>query len=247
MARLITRAKKGKHDKKTHEYYAPDESQDYHTEYGPIPKAALKKGGVHALGGERFTILPATFMDRYARLKRGAQVIQPKDLGLIIAETGIGTDSSVLDIGAGSGFAAALLARVAKNVSSYDVDEKALTITRENLASLGITNVTVAKGDAYDEATIAERDDADLFLLDVPEPWRALGTAKKALRQGGFLVGYTPCITQAMQLVAALDHAFLHVRTVEVLEREWRIDGQAVRPESKDFQHTAFLTFIRKI
>ncbi len=246
MACIILRKRKGKHDKKQAEHYAPDEAHDYHTEFGAIPKAALKSGGRFSLGKEEFTILPATFTDAYARLQRGAQVIRPKDLGLIMAETGLGKDSVVLDIGAGSGYAAAALARVAKRVASYDVDEKALKVTKENLDSLGMTNVTVRKGDAYDEQTVKETD-VDLFLLDVPEPWRALGTAKKALKRGGFLVGYTPCITQAMRLVEALDESFLHLKTVEVLEREWKVAGQAVRPESRDFQHTAFLTFIRRI
>ncbi len=246
MARIIRREKKGKHDKKQAEFYAPDEAHDFHTDFGAIPKAALKKGGTVKVGGETFTILPADFIDRYQRLQRGAQVIQPKDLGLIIAMTGLDKDSLVLDIGAGSGFASALLARVAKNVYAYDIDDRSLLLTKENMKELGVKNVEVKRGDANDPKTIKEKD-FDLFLLDVPEPWKALQTAAKVLKNGAWLVGYTPCITQAMQLVEKLDSSFLHVSTVELMEREWRIAGQAVRPESKDFQHTAFLSFIRKI
>ena len=84
------------------------------------------------------------------------------------------------------------------------------------------------------------------FILDVPEPWRALDTAKKVLKRGGWLVGYTPCITQAMHLVEALGTDWHHVKTCEVIEREWKVRGQAVRPVTKDFGHSAFLTFIRK-
>ena len=38
-----------------------------------------------------------------------------------------------------------------------------------------------------------------------------------------------------------------HRSTLETIEREWKIDGEAVRPDSKEYQHTAFLTFIRKL
>ncbi len=247
MARLIIRQRKGKHDKKESEYYAPDEEHDYHTEFGAIPKQALQRGGTYTLGKERFVILTPSFTDRYVRLSRGAQIVQPKDLGLVIAETGLGKDSVVLDIGAGSGFSAALFARVAKAVHTYDVDERSLQRTTKNLSSLGLTNVTVAKGDAYDAATIPHEGEIDLFFLDVPEPWRALATAEQVLKHGAHLVSYSPCITQTMRVVEAAGESLLHVKTVEVLVRRWKVDGQAVRPESEDFQHTAFLSFFRRV
>ena len=245
MARIILRERHGKHDKKPAEFYAPDEAHDFHTDFGTIRKDDLKKGGVVSVGKETFTIMSPSFMDTYSRLGRGAQVVQPKDIGLVIAETGLGKDSLVLDIGAGSGFSASLFARVAKEVHTYDVDEKSLKKTKENVEELGIKNIIITKGDVYDAATIKEKD-IDLFFLDVPEPWRALETAKKVLKSGAFLVAYSPCITQTMQTVEALD-GFLHLKTVEVMLRDWKVQGQAVRPESKDFQHTAFLSFIRKV
>ncbi len=247
MARLILRERKGKHDKKTLEYYAPDESGDYHTEFGIIPKAALKKGGIFELGGETFTVTEPSFLSRYERLRRGAQIVQPKEIGYVIASTGIGKEDAVLDIGAGSGFSAILLSQVAKRVNAYEINDENLRRTKENVKEMGITNVEAKKGDAYDPATIPHDAEFRLFFLDVPEPWRALATAKKALLPGGWLVGYTPCITQAMRLVEQLDGSFLHVKTVELLERDWKVQGEAVRPESKDFQHTAFLTLIRKV
>lgn len=241
---LIIRERKGKHDKKETEFFS--DGTDLHTPFGTIPKEAFQQGR-YRLGKERFTILPAHFMDRYVRLRRGAQVIQQKDLGVIIATTGLSRQDVVLDIGAGSGFSALLLGRIARHVYTYDVNEEHLAITKKNLAEMGVENVTVEKGDAYRPETIPHEEEIDLFLLDVPEPWKAVSTAEKVLRRGSFLVAYTPCITQAMRVVEALKNRFLHVRTVEVLEREWRVAGEAVRPESKDFQHTAFLTFCRRV
>jgi len=246
MTRLIIRTQKNKHDRKTAEFYAADEKKEYHTEFGTIPKKALQEGGQFVLGKEEFTILPATFIDEYARLQRGAQVVQPKDLGMIMASTGLSKDEVVVDIGAGSGFSSILFARVAKKVHAYDTDKNAVELVKKNLKALAVKNVDVALGDAYNAATVKVKD-ANLFFLDVPEPWKALETAKHVLKQGAWLVAYTPCITQAMHLVEALDDSFLHLKTVEVMERKWRVDGPVVRPELKDFQHTAFLTFIRKV
>ncbi len=247
MARIIYRGEKRKRERQPREYYVPDETRDFHTEFGIIPARILAKGGRYELRGQRFTILPATFRDEYARLKRGAQIITVKDLGFLIAETTLSRESVVLEAGVGSGAATALLARIAKKVYSYDTDERALQRATNNLAALNVPRVyTIRKGDVYDPATIPHGEEIDLFLLDVPDPARALPTARKALKATGWLVAYTPCITQVMSLVEHLGKEWHHVKTCELLERDWTVKQLVVRPVTKDFQHTAFLTFLRK-
>jgi tRNA (adenine57-N1/adenine58-N1)-methyltransferase catalytic subunit len=248
MPRIIVREPRGKRDKTPTEYYVPDESRDFHTEFGSISKDTLKKGGLITVGNERMRIYPATFADRYARLRRGVQIVTTKDVGMILAETGIDRDSVVLDIGFGSGAVSAYLARIAKKVYAYDVSQENIDHGLRNLEELETPkNYTVKQGDAYDEKTISEEGVIDVFVLDVPEPWRALATARKALKQGGWFVAYTPCITQANQLADALRDDWQLVKCCELIEREWKVQGQAVRPVTKDFSHTAFLTFIRKV
>ena len=56
----------------------------------------------------------------YRRLKRGPQVVLPKDIGMIIAYTGVGKESVCVDAGTGSGWLAISLARIAKEVTTYD-------------------------------------------------------------------------------------------------------------------------------
>lgn len=248
MPRIIIRETRSKHDKANAEYYVPDESHDFHTEFGSISKEQLSLGGMYDIGKERVRIFPATFIDRYARLKRGAQIIGAKDIGMIIAETGIGRDSTILEIGFGSGALTAQLARIAKKVYAYEIVQKNIEIGLRNLEELETPkHYDVKLGDAYDERTIAQSNEIDIFVLDVPEPWRALGTARKALKNGGWLVAYVPCITQANELEAALGSDFSLVKCCELIEREWKIAGNAVRPVTKDFSHTAFLVFLRKV
>lgn len=230
------------------EYFVKTQERDFHTEHGSIPKDSLESCGTHQIGKETFRIYPATFADEYKRLERGVQIIGSKDLGLIICETGLTKDSVILDIGIGSGAVSSFLSRLAKKIYAYDIVQNNLDRSTKNVEELGIKeNVEINKGDAYKPETIKQEDEIDIFILDVPEPWRALSTAKKVLKKGGYLVGYTPCITQANQLVDALGDGWHHEKTVELIEREWKVKGKAVRPMTKDFSHTAFLSFIRKI
>ena len=56
-------------------------------------------------------------------------------------------------------------------------------------------------------------------------------------------------MTQTTDFVNALkgNDTFLYEKTVELIERSWKIDGVVARPRSEGIGHTAFLTFVRKI
>ena len=83
------------------------------------------------------------------------------------------------------------------------------------------------------------------MVLDLPEPWRVVPLAEKALRRGALFVAYTPSITQAVQVREAFGSQWLEARTLEVLHRTWHIEGQSVRPDHRMVAHTGFLTVAR--
>ena len=87
----------------------------------------------------------------------------------------------------------------------------------------------------------------DVFLLDVPEPWRAWESMNKVVKQGGWVVGYTPNANQLQQFVNAAPENFLKMHACELIQRHWRVKGLVCRPETADFSHTAFLSFFRRI
>ena len=64
---------------------------------------------------------------------------------------------------------------------------------------------------------------------------------------GGFIASYSPCITQSSNLINNLPENFMHIKTVEIIERHWHVDGRRVRPQTKEFSHTGFISFVRKI
>jgi len=65
-------------------------------------------------------ILEPDFTDKFKKIKRGPQIITPKDIGTIITETGINKNSIVLDAGGGSGSLSCFLANITKKVYCYE-------------------------------------------------------------------------------------------------------------------------------
>ena len=92
-----------------------------------------------------------------------------------------------------------------------------------------------------------DETDLDRVVLDLPEPWQVVKHAERALRPGGILVAYTPTIVQAVAAPRrrSAGSGFGMAETIEVLNRGWHIEGQAVRPDHRMVAHTGFLTHAR--
>ncbi len=220
---------------------------DLHTDAGMVKEDELKKDDsyVESQLGKGFTMFPASFLDKVNRMKRGPQTLLPKDLAIISYYSGIDRNSRVVDAGTGCGLLAIVLSRIAKEVTTYEREEKNIEIAKHNIELLDAENVTIKNKDIYEGI---DETGLDLITLDLPEPWRALEHAKKALKAGAYIITYLPSITQVMDLVNEADRQGLLVdRTIEILEREWHVEGKKVRPSSDMYGHTAFLTIIRKI
>ena len=182
----------------------------------------------------------------YKKIKRDAQIIPLKDIGLIIAETGINKSSIVLDAGSGSGALACFLATIAKEVITYEIREDFIEIVKANIEFLGLKNIKSKNIDIYNKI---EDKNIDVVILDLPEPWNALDSCSKALKAGGFLVSYSPSVPQVADFVNAIrkNENFVCIKTSEVVEREWEVEERRVRPKSKGIGHSGFLSFARKV
>lgn len=77
----------------------------------------------------------------------GQTISQPYIVALTIEALHIGPNDRVLEIGTGSGYAAALLSQIAKQVYSVERIEALATLASERLKALGLNNVTVLCGD----------------------------------------------------------------------------------------------------
>lgn len=182
--------------------------------------------------------------DHYKRLKRGPQVVLPKDIGIIIAYSGIDKNSVCVDAGTGSGWLAISLAKVAKQVTSYDTRKEFLEIAKHNMEMEHLDNLVLRLGDVTKR--INEKD-IDLVTLDMPDSDKALRNAYKALKKGGYVVGYLPHIEQVTKFASTLKRTRLRLRlTIEVIVRDILVREQGTRPSTKGVWHTAYLVFAQK-
>ena len=180
----------------------------------------------------------------YRKLRRGPQVILPKDIGTIIAYSGISKESVCIDAGTGSGWLAVSLARLCSKVYSYDIRQDFLEIAEKNRASLGLSNIELINRDIT--KGILQKD-VDLVVLDMPNSEKALQSAKKALKQGGTVVGYLPHTEQVKKFVAKLSKlCFSDVYTSETIIRDILVREEGTRPTNTGIWHTAYLVFARK-
>jgi len=182
--------------------------------------------------------------DSYRKLKRGPQVILPKDIGMIIAYTGIGKNSVCVDAGTGSGWLAVSLARVCKKVTTYDIREDFIKIAEKNKVIENLDNLDIKKKDVT--KGIREKN-VDLVTLDMPNSDKAVRSAHKALRQDGYIFGYLPHMEQVKNFVTALNKLkFRNAVTMEVIVRDMLVREEGTRPSTKGVWHTAYLVFAQK-
>jgi tRNA (adenine57-N1/adenine58-N1)-methyltransferase catalytic subunit len=231
---------------KNKSFLIKDLTKDYHTQFGFIKKEDLKKSKVKTNKGIEFSIIKPQFIDLYKKIKRAPQIIPRKDIGLIIAETGIGKTSKVLDSGSGSGALAIMLANIVKTVTTYEIREDHLNVVKHNIKFLNLKNIKPHLKNIYEGIT---EKNLDLIVLDLPEPWLAVKHTIKALKPGAFIVNYSPTVPQIMDFMTEVNKykELSHHLTTEIIQRDWEFEDRKVRPKSQMMGHSGFLTIIRKI
>ena len=74
-------------------------------------------------------------------------ISQPYIVGLMIEAAGIKPGDRVLEVGAGSGYAAAVISRIAGRVIGIERQHELVEVARERVARLGYDNVEIVEGD----------------------------------------------------------------------------------------------------
>lgn len=232
--------------------------KEFHSHLGGVPHDALigspEGSTVRTTQGSKLIAFRPTLADFVLKMRRGAQVVYPKDVGLIIVYADVFPGATVVEAGAGSGSLTLALARAVGEegrVLSYEVREDHHAQAVENLDAWYSgtggkpANVEVRLGDVFEG--VPERG-VDRMVLDLPEPWRAVGPTTESLAPGGILCCYLPTVPQVSQTVEAMRAGgFGLVDTFEGLVRTWNVDGQSVRPDHRMVAHTGFLVTGRKL
>ncbi len=87
------------------------------------------------------------FVDTEIPLPCGQSMLSPKVEARLLQEAKLNGDERVLEIGTGSGYMAALLARHAAHVVTVEIEPELKALAERNLKAYGINNVSVETGD----------------------------------------------------------------------------------------------------
>ncbi len=88
------------------------------------------------------------FADLEIPLGHGEAMWAPKLEARVLQELAVGAGDSVYEVGTGSGYLTALLARLAREVVSAEIHPDLLERARANLRAAGASNVTLLEGDS---------------------------------------------------------------------------------------------------
>lgn len=80
-------------------------------------------------------------------IEAGQTISQPYIVALMIAAAGISAGDRVLEVGAGSGYAAVVMSRIASEVIGIERQHDLVEVARERLDRLGYANVRIIEGD----------------------------------------------------------------------------------------------------
>ena len=208
-----------------------------------------------SLGGEYLVFRPL-LGEFVVSMPRGAAVVYPKDAAQIVAMADIYPGARVVEAGVGSGALTCYLLRAVGpggRVSSYERREEFAEVARRNVGQyfggehpawrLTVGDLATALPDAPEDQRV------DRVVLDMLAPWECVAATADVLAPGGLLCAYVATTTQLARTVETLraHGGFTEPQPWESLQRDWHVEGLAVRPGHKMIGHTGFLVSARRM
>jgi tRNA (adenine57-N1/adenine58-N1)-methyltransferase len=195
--------------------------------------------------GEQFRVRRLRGPDLFHHLERTGAPMLPRDVGLVVGETGVAAGDRVLDAGTGTGVLAAYLGRLGADVVTYERDPDFAETARENMRTAGVADrVDVRTGDLTEH--LDDRSGFDVLTLDTEDAPAVVERAPDLLVDGGSLAVYVPFVEATRDAVEAARVAGLeNVRAEETIQRELDVDERGTRPSTKGVGHTGYLVFGR--
>ncbi len=116
----------------------------------------------------------------------GRGLMAPRSFAKLLQLAEIDDEARVLDVGAGTGYSAAVLGKIAKTVIALECNASLAAAARKNLAALALDNVRVVEGPLTEGCVDEGPYDAIVLGGSVCEP---LAMLLDQLKDGGRLVG----------------------------------------------------------
>ncbi|WP_343162644.1 methyltransferase domain-containing protein [Natronolimnobius sp. AArcel1] len=196
---------------------------------------------------EEFQVRRLRGPDLFHHFERTGAPMVPRDIGLVIGETGIARGDRVLDAGTGTGVLAAMMARAGAEVVTYERKGDFADVARENMDLGGVSDtVDVRTGDLLENLDDLESSSFDVLTLDTGDADDAIAHAPDLLVEGGFVAVYSPFIESTRAVVeTAREVGLANIRTRETIQREMQFDDRGSRPSTAPVGHTGYLTLAR--
>lgn len=198
--------------------------------------------------GSSFKIVKPNINDFIDVMERKCSILLKKDIGLVLAHTGLGAGSRVVDAGTGAGAIALNFGNVVGSeghVYTYEIRQDFAEIAQRNIDNFGIENITVKNQNVKDGI---DEDNIDLVFLDLPKPFEIFEEVYDCLNVGGWLAVYAPYIDQAkLSYRIAKKVGFYDIDISEILQRGLEVRQNGVRPKTRMVGHSGYLLFARKL
>ncbi len=206
--------------------------------------------------GDKFNIYSPTYKEFVLLMRRGPQIIYPKDIGSIIVDANITNRSTVLEIGTGSGaltlFLILILGKSGK-ILSIDFEKKNQYRAKKTIERYISTfaeefeyNLELIQSEIINFSLNDIPDKIDTIITDVPEPWEFFNNNR--VENNITWVSYLPSISQVEKLTNTLkNNNFKNIEIKENLERYWIIKDKILRPKNEMVGHTGFIVSSRYI
>src|SRR6188474_1896267 len=132
------------------------------------------------------------FMDTEVPLPGGQQMLAPRVEARLLQELNVRRHERVLEIGAGSGYMAALLSHKARQVVTLEIVPELARLAAENLRRAAVANVNVVEGDGSKRLPTAGPFDVILLSGSVATVPQALLNELKVGGRLAAIVGQEP-------------------------------------------------------
>ncbi len=233
---------------KIKEYFAMQEGK-MHTDLGVIDLDELRDRSfgdtIRSHLGAELIIQKPRAPDFFKYAKRTGAPMMPKDIGVMISNTGLCSSDTVLDAGTGSGILAIYLGSIAEKVVTYEIREEFMEIARHNIAMAGLSNIELRHGDITKEIQGLD-EKFDVITLDTIDAAKVIPHVPHVIYPGGFLAVYSPFFEQAKEVREAIEKTgFIDAITMETIEREISFTDRGTRPSTSRVGHTGFITIAR--
>ena len=225
----------------------------FHTHLGIIDFSSIVGmeygSAIRTTEGKIIFLMEPTIHDFIMKSERKTQIVYPKDLGYIVARTGLKNGSKVLEVGTGSGALATFLASIVKpegHIYSFDVNPEFMEIAARNLKKAGMDEyVTMYHHDPHHGVDIRN---VDVATVDLGDPWTVVDQVHDALKGGGAFVAICPTMNQIEKTATQLKKSgYADIDCVELMIRNMEARDGMTRPSMRMIGHTTYLVFARKV